>query len=339
MRIAFAGDPHIGKMGTYMGDEAGLRRQRKLLSAVFARADDARADLIVVLGDLFDDPHPDQDRLVATVQALSSTKTPVLAYLGNHDVEDERHNSFKLLRRLPEAGALRHVTFVTKPKTIEYGGVRVRVLPWRKSYERKHLGERADVVLFHDSVVGAKRDNGHAVPEDGGLQHEFFGDAFTVSGHLHTPQRLRDLWYTGTQAQLSFGERPGKKFMLAEVRKSGTKMVVSDFESPWTLLNVKFDSDDPPKCDAPGTLYAVDLSAGSPGPRWLLDHPRVVRVHGGSGKARSKTIERVVELASKHGSSEDDDELLQRWLRQHTSLTKLERTRAAKIHRRLGDGD
>lgn len=332
MKMRFVGDPHFGKMGTIMGDDVGLRRQSKLLRRLLKQAEEDGCTHTTILGDLFHGPHPTQDELVSVIKVLASTKLDVIVYLGNHDVDDNESNSFRLLRELPEAGALRHVTFIEEPRTLKIDGARVRVVPWKKRYSERDFDPRAHLTLFHDAVVGAKMDNDRPYT-DGVARALVEGEGVAVSGHLHTPQRVGRTWFPGTAAQTSFGERLPKRVATAVFSRGEVKIKEQEYDPPWVLEVVKFDPASPPKCDAPGTLYSLDVAQGSPENRWLLDHPKVVRVFNGS-KRKTAEVSKVVEMTQKaHGA--DDSELLLRFLRSHTSLSQLERARAVKIDRKL----
>lgn len=335
MRMRFVGDPHIGKLGTIMGDDVALRRQAKLLRRCIRDAEADDCSHVVVLGDLYHGPHPTQEELIAVIRAFASTSLEVWVYLGNHDVDDNTLNSFRLIRELPEAGALTHVRFIEEPVTIKEDKARIRVVPWKKKYAKGDFDPGADLTLFHDGVVGAKGDNGRPFTEGHGIPKSVFGDGLAVSGHLHTPQRVGRIHYPGTPAQTSFGEKLPKRISTAVWSKREFSIEERDFDPPWVLEQVAFDPKNPPKCDAPGTLYSLDVSLGSPGNRWLLDHPKVVRVNSGT-KRKTAEVSKVIEMTQK-AEGADDSELLTRFLRSHTSLSQMERARAVKIDRKLGE--
>jgi hypothetical protein len=332
--MRFVGDPHIGKMSTIMGDDVGLRRQTRLLRGLLKSAKRDGCTHACILGDLFHGPHPVQEELVAVIKTLAATELEVIVYLGNHDVDDNESNSFRLLRELPEAGALKHVTFVEETTTLRIDGARVKVVPWKKRYSAEDFSGRYDLLLFHDGVVGAKGDNGRPFTEGHGIPRASIGDSIAVSGHLHTPQRVGTIHYPGTPVQTSFGEKLPKRVSTATWSGGVMKIREEDFDPPWVLEHVVFDPASPPKCDAAGTLYTLDVSKGAPGSRWLLDHPKVVRVNTGT-KRKSAEVSKVVELTQKSEGA-DDSELLTRFLRSHTSLSQLQRARAVKIDRKLG---
>lgn len=337
MRVAFIGDPHVGKMCRLVGPEQGLRLHSRSLRDQLRLAREDGATHVAILGDLFDTPFPDQNQLLVVLQALADTDLPVLVYLGNHDVHDAAHNSFRLLCRLPEVGALRHVTFVTERRLIRFGDLRVAVIPWGARVP-KGLRGRADLVLFHESVVGALRDNGTMVPPGRGLPSNAFDGVLAVGGHLHTPHRRERVVYPGTYTQMGFGEKPDKKRVIADFERGRLTRIerLSVDDPTWRLEAVKFSKREPPKCSDPKTFYSLDVSDDRPGPGWLVDHPRVVRVHGGSGKAQRAITERVVSImegSAVHG--EDDRALLARWLNQHARIDSVSRAAALRIHDRL----
>jgi copper oxidase (laccase) domain-containing protein len=50
-----------------MGDDVGLRRQKKLLRRLFRQAESDGCTHVAVLGDVFHSPHPTQEELVAAI--------------------------------------------------------------------------------------------------------------------------------------------------------------------------------------------------------------------------------------------------------------------------------
>ncbi|RMH15190.1 MAG: exonuclease SbcCD subunit D [Acidobacteria bacterium] len=84
MRILHTSDWHVGKrLGRYdrLADHAAV------LDEIAAVADDEKADLVVVSGDLFDRPAPPVDALRLVLGALErlARRRPVVAIAGNHD--------------------------------------------------------------------------------------------------------------------------------------------------------------------------------------------------------------------------------------------------------------
>ena len=346
MKIGFVGDPHTGRMRALLGNERGDAAHARLWLRQIEWVREAGCSHAVIVGDVFDTPFPDQEQLLLVVNALAAASDlRFLCFAGNHDVHDAATNSLRLLRRMPEVGALRHVTFVADAGVVDWEDARLLVIPWGSKRERdprEHvIASRPHLTVFHDSVVGAKRDNGTAVPVGQGVAAASLGGSrVAVGGHLHTPQRVGDVYYCGTGAQLSFGESAGKRLLTIDVDGKSVKVASRRVDPPWVLETARWSSSDPPGCDAPGTYYRLVIGEEAPPPRWLVEHPRVVRTAGASVKKLRDVASGVVNLMSggKVGGS-DDAQLLQRYLHQHTNLDALLRAQAMKIHGRMLKGD
>jgi hypothetical protein len=262
----------------------------------------------------------------------------VVVFPGNHDYESAEHNSLKLLLRLPEAGALRHVHFVMEPQAVDVAGIRVWVHPWRGAFPESRAD--VDLVVMHSPLVGAKTDNGFVVPPGKGVGPETFNAAFgevpVVGGDIHTPQRMGRFVYAGTIAQMSFGESPNKRVLSLDVQTM--RLSSRRIKPPWMLETVMYSAEDPPACDSPGTLYKLVLGEDAPSPRWLIEHPRIKKVEPGKRKARAGASIDSPQALGGVSAGESDTDAMRRWLREYSTLDALGRARALKMHERMSRG-
>lgn len=290
----------------------------------------------VMLGDIFDHPFPDQDSQIILLQFLASASDlQWLIFPGNHDVKDSSNVSLKLLRKLPEAGALRHVRFAMDRALLQWGGLRVAVIPWSDKVPQ-NLSRHAELALFHNSLVGAMRDNGHRIPVGKGLPPSVFDGVPAIGGHLHTPHRLGNILYPGTFPQQDFGEAPVKRFFTMEVKPQGKVSFssVKVHNPPWRLKVVDYIGSKTPPCNEPDTFYKVVFGEERPTPTWLTDHPRVVRVEGKPNSQVIRVAEQTAKLVGKSGG-EDDRTILSRWLHHHGNVDVVSRAVALRLHDKL----
>ena len=124
-------------------------------------------------------------------------------------------------------------------------------------------------------------------------------------------------------------------YFRGELTRDGVHITNQKFASPWRLKTVQYNTDDPPSCDEPSTFYSLDISRDRPGPKWMSDNPAVVKVRGSNRKLQRQLGEKVAELSS--GVVADDGQLLYRWLKENTNLSKPERREALRIDRRMGE--
>ena len=89
MRILHTADWHVGKK---LERYPRLDEQKEVLNEIAKIADDKRADLVVVAGDLFDNFSPSTDAEHSFYRALkrlsAEGRRPVIAIAGNHDSPD-----------------------------------------------------------------------------------------------------------------------------------------------------------------------------------------------------------------------------------------------------------
>lgn len=336
MRALLVGDLHIGKklLRSTLGASA-TRRQIAMLASLEAEAVRARARYAIVVGDVFDTAAPSQEDMSALVDFWSTSKLRWIVYPGNHDVDDislkkgetfSRRSSLTLLSRLPRAGALRNVMFIRTAKTVVIEGVRLHVVPWGHPMAPP---KGTNLVLFHDSLVGAKRDSGSVVRDGEGLSSAALRGFAAVSGHLHTPQRVRRTLFCGTAAQMSWGERPVKQLYVTTVTQDFVSHETIPWTPPWTLRQVEWSSEAPPKLDDARAYYKLVVPNGQRvDPNWLVNNPNVARVGGKGGQAKQPRIIR---------QTRDTRAYLDEWLKRHTSLTDRQRAVALKIDARMGD--
>ena len=331
-KIAFWGDLHIGRLSKILDAENSFNYHRKLLNNLLVATRAIGAQRVAIMGDLFDHPFPSQDEMSLVLESLSVSDLKFLIFLGNHDLHTAEENSLKFLSKLPKAGALTNVVFITQPRVVKWAGLKVLVLPYGNNVPNNFKG---DLILFHNSVVGAMRDNNTLVTQGNGFHPSLFKNTLAVGGHLHTPQRLGNTYFVGSQGQFSFGEGEKKKFHWLE----DGKMYSQPFQPPWMLKTVSWDSDNPPNCNELDTYYRLKIGENHPGPKWVSQHPQVIKTFGGSNTKRQAAANKVVNLMERRTSIESDEELLLRWLTQYSNLSKLARMQAIRIHSRLSSGE
>jgi DNA repair exonuclease SbcCD nuclease subunit len=251
--------------------------------------------------------------------------------MGNHDRYDANTNSFKLLSRLPKAGALTHVKFITKECRVKFCNLNVLVLPF--GAKPKDVTD-VDLIVFHDSVVGAKRHSGPNVILGQGIHPSKFKGILAVGGDIHLRQRIGKAFYPGTLAPMNFGEDGEKYFGYVDVAK--LKYHDYEIDPPWNLKTIKWSNENPPNCDAENTYYRLIITDSRPPPRWMMDHPQVVKLDGGSKLKQQEVANKVVALLQgQNKNNETDSQLLSRWLKTFTPLDKLSRMQGIKIHESL----
>ena len=341
-RILLVGDLHLGKplLQSVLDDASSA--QLRLMRDVERAGREAGCTRALMLGDFFDCANPSQDLQLGALEVLGSSKLQWDIYPGNHDVDDvtvpkddpaaaeSRRCSLKLLSRLPQFGAIRNVRFVMRPTLLRVGDAVAYVVPWG---HRFRVPDDCDFVAMHDSIVGARADNGRVVAPGEGVPARDLRGKPTVSGHLHTPQRVKSAraLYPGTAAQFSWGERVAKSLTALDVGKGKVRTTRVPWTPPWRLREVEWSAERPPKLDDPDAYYKVRVPSGEkPDSKWMLENPRAVRVDGVQVKKNSNR-----ESPEEPAAYENDSERLNEWLKQRTSLTPKQRREAVRLDARL----
>ncbi len=238
MRVLHLADLHIYLSGP-RAEEC-----RRIIDWIAGNAKDAKPDVVVISGDIFERRSAPAERLYFStfVQALRDI-APVYIINGNHDDRDDLR-LFQLEYGFTAGGELFLEPAVCKVE----GGLQLAMLPWpelgylaanstesiavRRDTARAALvdvlrGLRQQIkpgpslLLAHLSVVGAAMDSGQ--PVCGGEEIALTVDELLESGaagvalgHIHLRQEMRSLddrpvWYAGAPFRGSFGEAKGTK--------------------------------------------------------------------------------------------------------------------------------
>lgn len=173
--------------------------------------------------------------------------------LGNHDMNGVDAASGHSLELLIKAKR-KNVTVYTQPTLLKVDGALVNFLPFPHSkFHSKALN------VAHVDVQGAKNDNGREV--DSKLQ----SDAVAVVGHIHTAQRVRNTYYSGTLYQTRFGESTEKFFHHINFKNPDRYSIelvptTPDVALITQVVNSPADLDFDPE---PGHLYRLIIKDGA----------------------------------------------------------------------------
>jgi exonuclease SbcD len=251
MRLLHTADLHLGRA---LRGAARLDDQAAAMDALVAAAQEARPDLLVVAGDVFDAFTPSRaaldllDETLARIVRGIGVRTLLLA--GNHD--DPHRLGFGA--RLLEAGGL---AVAARPgwTRVPAGDGEVIALPWADPWAVQAALGLADPPAGHDAAVaalladvpaprgpralaahlfvqggrpsGAESERPTAVGTLECVQPETLAAAKAQAillGHLHAPHApCPGAWYAGAPIALSFDEAGQRKSIaLLEISPDGT---------------------------------------------------------------------------------------------------------------------
>lgn len=256
MRILHTADWHLGRLfhQLHLTDD-----QAHVLDQFVAFARDARPDVILIAGDIYDRSVPPPEAVTLLDETLyrlvSDCAAPVVLIAGNHDSAQRLNFASRLLaeRGVHVIGASPHLV-ATIPLQDADGPVHLYAIPYAEpAVVRERLGD--DTIHDHDAALHAILATvrathptqtraivlAHAFVAGGATAEDserplsvggtgviapscFAGFDYTALGHLHRPQSLADghIRYAGSLLKYSFSEADQPKSVsLVEMDASG----------------------------------------------------------------------------------------------------------------------
>ena len=251
MRVVHTSDWHVGKL---LRGASRIDEHRAVLAEIAEIADRERADLVLVVGDLYETaaPPPEATAVVYdALLALRETGAHVVVVGGNHDQQSQLDAVAPVFARL----GITVLGLPTGPEraVVDVAGARVVMMPWmsqRWAIKTEQLmGATAtataqfyaarvarllawlsegfaagtiNIVAAHCMVQGGLLGGGE---RDAQLIDEYavptaaFPAAanYVALGHLHRAQQMpgaAPIWYSGSPIQVDFGEENDTKQVL-----------------------------------------------------------------------------------------------------------------------------
>lgn len=292
-KFLIIGDLHLEKLEQVLSGLDHIALQLQTLHDASNYALEHGIKRVVLLGDIFETPHPEQRTVRQFLEVLNSY--PRLEYhmiRGNHDYDNIRANSLELVDFISELRALSHVNLYLSPTELEWGGVRLCFLSYPYLKPTGSDRSRPRLLFGHHEIAGAQRDNGMVIrKEEAHLRVRTNTKDYWIVGHLHRHQQGTRYFYPGTMQQMNFGEPLPKGFAVVRAsEKNGVLTVKPEFieyKPPFQLINLPVSSpDDLKKIKNKQTRrYKVILTEGVELPLgWRNKYPNVIKVAGAKGK-------------------------------------------------------
>ena len=283
-RFLAIGDLHLEKLGRIFGeiDHIGLQLQCLYDAAAYALDHDIQR--IILLGDIFETPHPEQKTIRRLLEALNGyPRVEFHIIRGNHDVSSTQENSLELLDFISELRAISNVELYLSPTRANWDGVRMCFLSY--PYLKPLKSSKPQLVLAHQELAGAIRDNGMTIPKSHG-QPKIAHRDYWIIGHLHQHQQGKRYCYPGTMMQMNFGESLPKGFLRVTANYSEQLTVKTKYikyHPPFRLINlpVKSKRDLEQIKSRSHYRYKVILTPKAKLPLgWRNQYPNIVNVVG-----------------------------------------------------------
>lgn len=147
MKIAVITDLHYAKEKNLACPERAGEKAKELLAAAVERLNSAvRPDILLVGGDLINDPG-DAEMLTDLAEILKKADCPQIIIPGNHDPEPERF--YQYFRRPPEYTDLHGIRFLAFPDDLQTEKFNARRLPEDLERIRALSSEKPTVLFQH----------------------------------------------------------------------------------------------------------------------------------------------------------------------------------------------
>lgn len=207
------GDLHLNKLSHKIPNH--LNKQFRMLDKIMKRIQDEGITNVVLLGDVFDKPNVTPGLIIRLIMFFNKYKEQTFHWVvGNHDRTSKEEASIDILKTLSEIELLANVNLYDEPTRM--GKTNVGFLP----YPHKNPIDGTKLSFAHIERPGSKTDSGYPIKMKKGKDDWDESHTFII-GHLHTPQKIKKTYYTGTPYQLSFGEGLKKHWGIIEFDDKG----------------------------------------------------------------------------------------------------------------------
>jgi DNA repair exonuclease SbcCD nuclease subunit len=186
---------------------------------------------IILYGDIFDGPKPSVEGQLALLSLLRQD-FEFHIILGNHDKFGPDSDAGHSLQVIQEFG-LENVNIYTHTRRVKIGRAKLNFMPWP---DQNFLSGYLNVA--HVDVAGSKSDSGRL--QQGSELSD--SEAMAVIGHIHTRQRVRNCFYSGTLYQKNFGEHADKFFHHIQFDGSEFEIIDIPVKPCYVLHNIEVSS-------------------------------------------------------------------------------------------------
>ena len=214
MKIAIINDTHFGARGD---SQIFFDYFMRFFDDVFfPYLEEHNIDTIIHAGDLMDRRKFINLNILNQVRTrfmdkLKSKNIKMHCILGNHDVYYRNTNEINSIRELFS----NDLTLYEKPEVVNFDGLDIALLPWVNKTNKDQCVEfiktaSAPILIGHLELNGYQVMRG--VDFQGGMDKDPF-DRYekVLSGHFHCRQEKENVYYMGTQYQITFSDLHEKK--------------------------------------------------------------------------------------------------------------------------------
>lgn len=257
MRILFTADWHIKLSQKGIPTDWAIKRYRQLFKTIDTVCETNNVDIHIIGGDIFDRV-PTLEELALFYEFVTSTKTPVIMYDGNHEATKKGETFFKLLA--PTITLLNPNFYVcTKMERLTRNHVSFDILPYcdLRKYITSSVPYKPTQVLF-THVRGNIPPHVHSE-----VPLEVFQDwEVVIAGDLHSHSNSQEnIVYPGSPLTTSFHRNLVQcGGLVIDIEPAGVSHAFVDFELPQLIRKTISDPADAVPTDYHLTLYELEGS-------------------------------------------------------------------------------
>lgn len=236
MKILHCADLHITCLKKMLGEDNAYDRAQKALYALSHIVWEEKPDVIVIIGDIFDDNDPDSDELFLFSQFLLpilEENIIVIVIPGNHDsLSEGGRSAIDFLRPMDEAIENLHVA-LREPRVVNVRDVAFIMWPWGILPKREDkllfsIGNdkkpKKRIGLMHTTLANSKISyDGRRVKKGFSVSVanktlEIFNLCYLLLGDIHEYQTFGrgKIIYSGALYQTKFNESKDKGVILID---------------------------------------------------------------------------------------------------------------------------
>lgn len=239
-KILLVGDIHLG-LGYPNSSDKWFKVSKEYFSEFLlplARKELKKDDMIVLLGDLFDNRNVIPINILNYAQSLLeelSNICPTHLIIGNHDLYTKSANDIntvKLYKYIP------NVFVYEEPTKIEYMGKSILMLPWVEKrldqIEVLKSFKKADYLFCHSDLSGAKMHLTSVAQKnlDKIDVEDFKGYKKVYSGHIHLYQRSKNFTFVGSIFEMDRNDMGNQKGVFILDVIEGDEKFIPNMISP-----------------------------------------------------------------------------------------------------------
>ena len=249
MKIIHIADTHLGLAAfNRLDPESGMNlREKQIYDNFLSAVDkiiDAKPDVLVHAGDLFDTVKPKTRAYTTVLEALErlhAAGVPFIVIAGNHSMVKTRYTTSPF-EVLSYHHSRIHAAYRFRYEHVEIGDTVFHLIPnmlrpedYRAAYDQVEIAKDRHNVLVTHGLASAIKDKRLATVAEHELDSTILSDKFDyiALGHYHRQVQITDnAWYSGSPEFMAYGEIADTKGgLLVDLDRMSAKSLATGLSS------------------------------------------------------------------------------------------------------------